>query len=167
MPTMVASAGADAQPSAAASAHPAAAYSSAGKTRCADRSTVTSAPAATSRPASAGTIGARRSSGSASCRIHSLIGPPDSGAGPLCGAGPADDGKGEQHETSTDSMPAPTGVATNDLDELGSRLTSALAVVVPSARTFASHEMKDATELAVGVSSAGFEFDRGRRRYLL
>jgi hypothetical protein len=37
----------------------------------------------------------------------------------------------------------------------------------PSARTFASHEMKDATELAVGVSSAGFEFDCGRRRYLL
>ena len=27
--------------------------------------------------------------------------------------------------------------------------------------------MKDATELAVGVSSAGFEFYRGRRRYLL
>ncbi len=37
----------------------------------------------------------------------------------------------------------------------------------PSARTSAPHEMKDATELAVGVSSAGFEFDRGRRRYLL
>ena len=36
----------------------------------------------------------------------------------------------------------------------------------PSARTFASHEMKDATELAVGVTSAGFEFDRGRCRYL-
>ena len=33
--------------------------------------------------------------------------------------------------------------------------------------TLASHEMKDATELAVGISPAGFEFDRGRRRYLL
>ncbi len=37
----------------------------------------------------------------------------------------------------------------------------------PSARTSASHEMKHATELAVGISPAGFEFDRGRRRYLL
>ena len=37
----------------------------------------------------------------------------------------------------------------------------------PSAGTFASHEMKDPTELAVGVSSAGFEFDCGRCRYLL
>ena len=39
--------------------------------------------------------------------------------------------------------------------------------VVPSAGAFASHEVKDATELAVGVSSAGFELDRGRRRHLL
>lgn len=39
--------------------------------------------------------------------------------------------------------------------------------VVPSARTLASHEMKDATELAVGISPAGFEFDCGHRRYLL
>ena len=37
----------------------------------------------------------------------------------------------------------------------------------PSARTLAAHQMKDATELAVGVSSAGFELDRGRRRHLL
>jgi hypothetical protein len=36
-----------------------------------------------------------------------------------------------------------------------------------SARTFASHEMKDPTELPVGVSSAGFKFDCGRRRHLL
>jgi len=46
-------------------------------------------------------------------------------------------------------------------------LTSALVAVVPSARIFASHEMKDAAELAVGVTSAGFEFDCGRRRQLL
>jgi diketogulonate reductase-like aldo/keto reductase len=36
-----------------------------------------------------------------------------------------------------------------------------------SARTFASQEMKHATELAVGVSSAGFKLDRGHRRCLL
>jgi hypothetical protein len=41
------------------------------------------------------------------------------------------------------------------------------AAVAPSARAFASHEMKDPAELAVGVSPAGFEFDRGRRRDLL
>src|SRR5580658_3623631 len=41
------------------------------------------------------------------------------------------------------------------------------AARAPSARTLAAHEMKDATELAVGVSSAGFEFDGDRRRYLL
>ncbi len=39
--------------------------------------------------------------------------------------------------------------------------------VSPSARAFASHEVKDAAELAVGVSPAGLEFDRGRRRELL
>ena len=39
-----------------------------------------------------------------------------------------------------------------------------LALVVLSARSFASHEMKHATELAVGVSSTGFKFDCGRRR---
>ena len=44
------------------------------------------------------------------------------------------------------------------------RLASAVAV---SVRTFASYKMKNAAELAVGVSSAGFEFDRGRRRHLL
>jgi hypothetical protein len=32
---------------------------------------------------------------------------------------------------------------------------------------FAPDEMKDATELAVRVSAAGFEFDRGGRRHLL
>ena len=32
---------------------------------------------------------------------------------------------------------------------------------------FSSYEMKDAAELSVGVSSAGFEFDGGCRRYLL
>src|SRR5262249_51174984 len=37
----------------------------------------------------------------------------------------------------------------------------------PSARTFASQEVKDAAELAVGISSAGFKFDRGRSRNLL
>jgi hypothetical protein len=36
-----------------------------------------------------------------------------------------------------------------------------------SARAFASDEVKDAAELAVGVSSAGFEFDGGRHRHLL
>src|ERR1700722_4163136 len=36
-----------------------------------------------------------------------------------------------------------------------------------SARTLAAHQMKDATELTVGVSPAGFEFDGGRRRDLL
>jgi len=43
-------------------------------------------------------------------------------------------------------------------------LTSALGVGCPSAQTFPSDEMKDATELTVGISSAGFEFDRGCRR---
>ena len=55
-------------------------------------------------------------------------------------------------------------------DEFGCFLIDpreAVAAVAPSARTFASHKMKDATELAVRVSSAGFEFDCGRRRYLL
>ncbi len=42
-----------------------------------------------------------------------------------------------------------------------------LAAVAPSGRASAPHEMKDAAELAVGVSPAGFQFDRGRRRYLL
>ena len=32
---------------------------------------------------------------------------------------------------------------------------------------FAPHQMKDPAELAVGVSSAGFEFDRSCRRHLL
>lgn len=32
----------------------------------------------------------------------------------------------------------------------------------PSARMFASHEMKDTTELAIGISLAGFEFYCGR-----
>ncbi len=36
-----------------------------------------------------------------------------------------------------------------------------------SPRTFTSHEVKDTAELAVGVSSARFEFDCGRRRHLL
>ncbi len=40
-------------------------------------------------------------------------------------------------------------------------------LLLASARAFASHEMKDATELAERVSSAGFEFDCGRGRYLL
>jgi hypothetical protein len=40
------------------------------------------------------------------------------------------------------------------------------ASVIASVRTLASHEMKDATKLAVGVSSAGFKFDGGRRRHL-
>ena len=38
----------------------------------------------------------------------------------------------------------------------GSKDFSTWLVFVRSARTFASHEMKDATELAIGVSSAGF-----------
>ena len=42
-----------------------------------------------------------------------------------------------------------------------------LDVVAPSARAFPPQEVEDATELAVGVSSACFEFDRGRRRDLL
>jgi hypothetical protein len=46
-------------------------------------------------------------------------------------------------------------------------VTGALLLLSWSARTFASHQMKDPTELAVGVSSAGFEFDCGRRRQLL
>jgi hypothetical protein len=41
------------------------------------------------------------------------------------------------------------------------------AAVAPSAQPFAPHEMKRATELAVRVSSAGFEFDCGHRLYLL
>lgn len=55
------------------------------------------------------------------------------------------------------------------LGQLTRRLWSlrALGCCCLSARTFASHEVKDATELTVGVSSAGFEFDRGRRRHLL
>ena len=32
---------------------------------------------------------------------------------------------------------------------------------------FAAREIKEAAELAVRISSAGFQFDRGRRRYLL
>jgi hypothetical protein len=55
-------------------------------------------------------------------------------------------------------LPSPHGGCSSDKH---------LAAVGPLARTLASHEMKDATELAVGVSSACFEFDCGRRRYLL
>jgi len=42
-----------------------------------------------------------------------------------------------------------------------------IRLLLPSARALAPHEMKDATELAVGVPSARFEFDCGRRGYLL
>src|SRR6266536_1696069 len=61
----------------------------------------------------------------------------------------------------------PAAYLQNDSTAQTRELTSALGRCCPSAGTFASHEMKDATELAVGVSSAGFEFDCGRRRYLL
>jgi hypothetical protein len=43
---------------------------------------------------------------------------------------------------------------------------SGSGVGLPSAPVFAPHEMEDATELTVGVSSAGFEFDCGSSRYL-
>ena len=46
-------------------------------------------------------------------------------------------------------------------------LTSAPGYGCSSARTFASHQMKDATELAVGVASTGFQFDGGCCRQLL
>jgi hypothetical protein len=49
----------------------------------------------------------------------------------------------------------------------GRLLRGGVAAVAGSARAFASQEMEDAAELAVGVSPAGFEFHRGRRRYLL
>jgi len=56
------------------------------------------------------------------------------------------------------------------LEQMWHALTAAgatRAVSHPLARTFAADEMKDAAELAVGISSAGLEFDRGRRRDLL
>ena len=59
------------------------------------------------------------------------------------------------------------GVVTCFATQDGIPATECAQLLLPSARLFASHEMKRTTELAVGVSSAGFEFDCGYRRYLL
>ena len=56
---------------------------------------------------------------------------------------------------------SPVGLAQPDRTP---QMAAGLVSVVPSAQTFPSDEMKDATELTVGISSAGFEFDRGCRR---
>ena len=70
--------------------------------------------------------------------------------------------------TSLKSAPSPTGYASSRWrNGANTGLTAAVGCRFPSARSFAPHKMKGATELAVGVSSAGFEFDGSHRRYLL
>jgi hypothetical protein len=79
-----------------------------------------------------------------------------------------DEFRRDRHQVATRtehrSRPAKLNAVRN-LGCLGSRTSSDPAAL--SARTFAPHEMKDATELPVWVSSTGLKFDCGCRRDLL